>query len=360
MDNDNLLLSSILSFFKMIINILVYVYELEPFSRLSGIPRFIVWLIGIALVLVIVYIGSDTDEPDVEPDVDSDVADVNSDVNSDVADVADVNSDVADVNSDVADVNSDPEPTAVDCVVGSIFTNSDCDAECGPGNLTRTRSGDVVALHGGVACPDITERLPCELVPCPANCTTHVCPTGYTQKPSPESLNCASQTCDTDTCCNEWSCNINHDSRNLYTISGFEDQTTIQYSGIDDANVSCKTDVAERVNGAEPTILPCPTNNSDITLSGCQIVETQDATDQNILPSCSSVEHRDQVPNIAGDPSYNDTELPACRDYCSRNPLCKGFSIRSIPSGHTCYLCTGTDEVNLNNNSHYTYYARCE
>lgn len=55
----------------------------------------------------------------------------------------------------------------VDCVV-SAWSDWTCDAECGPGNATRTRAVVEAAANGGLECPGLTEKQACDAGVCSA------------------------------------------------------------------------------------------------------------------------------------------------------------------------------------------------
>ena len=60
----------------------------------------------------------------------------------------------------------------VDCVVATVTSWSKCTKSCGMGTKERTRSIDVSAAYGGVACPPTVERAPCSAHACPEDCVS--------------------------------------------------------------------------------------------------------------------------------------------------------------------------------------------
>eukprot|EP01060_Flectonema_neradi_P009552 TRINITY_DN167_c0_g1_i3.p1 TRINITY_DN167_c0_g1~~TRINITY_DN167_c0_g1_i3.p1 ORF type:complete len:614 (+),score=130.17 TRINITY_DN167_c0_g1_i3:78-1844(+) len=62
------------------------------------------------------------------------------------------------------------QPCDVDCEVSEWSSWSDCDATCGGGSQTRTRTITVDPVGNGAACPDLSETQSCNTDPCPINC----------------------------------------------------------------------------------------------------------------------------------------------------------------------------------------------
>eukprot|EP01060_Flectonema_neradi_P009550 TRINITY_DN167_c0_g1_i1.p2 TRINITY_DN167_c0_g1~~TRINITY_DN167_c0_g1_i1.p2 ORF type:complete len:582 (+),score=135.94 TRINITY_DN167_c0_g1_i1:1589-3334(+) len=63
-----------------------------------------------------------------------------------------------------------PHACDVDCEVSEWSSWSDCDATCGGGSQTRTRTITVDPVGNGAACPDLSETQSCNTDPCPIHC----------------------------------------------------------------------------------------------------------------------------------------------------------------------------------------------
>lgn len=58
----------------------------------------------------------------------------------------------------------------VDCAVSLWDEWSDCDKTCSMGSRTRSRTIRVTTLHGGAACPELSQTQACNDGPCPIHC----------------------------------------------------------------------------------------------------------------------------------------------------------------------------------------------
>lgn len=61
-------------------------------------------------------------------------------------------------------------PCPVDCVVSAFGAWKTCDADCGPGKQTRTRTVTTTPKNGGKACPGLEEEQDCKIKECPIDC----------------------------------------------------------------------------------------------------------------------------------------------------------------------------------------------
>jgi len=67
---------------------------------------------------------------------------------------------------EVEETTSTYEPDPVDCVVSAWGLFSDCDASCGTGSQTRTRTVTQLPAHGGASCPALSETVACNTEDC--------------------------------------------------------------------------------------------------------------------------------------------------------------------------------------------------